>query len=216
MATLTFEQMMALFAETREQMKKQSAEADRRAAEADRRAAELDRRIAETSEQIKKQSVENDKLLKDLARQVGGITDTQGRFAEHQVRPKLIQMFRDWGVALEETVFGVQVEREGQPYLEIDLLLINTVCSVVVEIKNNLRERDIDEHIDRLEKLQQYTVRAVKGTIMYGAVAGMIVSAEVAQYAIKKGLFVIVPSGENVEIANPPGFTPAQWKAKGA
>lgn len=46
---------------------------------------------------------------------------------------------------------------------------------------------------------------------MYGAVAGMIVSREVAQYAIKKGLFVIVPKGDNVEIANTKDFKPAAW-----
>lgn len=197
MQNLTYEQVLSLFAETRDQITRLSAETDKQIKTL---SAETDKQIAETGKQIKA-----------LAKQVGGITDAQGHFAEHQVRPKLLEIFKSWGVDLSESHFDVEVEREGKHYVQIDLLLVNTIYSVVVEVKHKLRENDIDEHLERLAKLQAHPSRAIKGTMMYGAVAGMIVSREAAQYAIKKGLFVIVPKGDNVEIANTKDFKPAAW-----
>jgi hypothetical protein len=52
---------------------------------------------------------------------------------------------------------------------------------------------------------------AVKGTTMYGTVSGMIVSDEVAAYAAQQGMFVLVPNGENVQVANPKDFEPTVW-----
>ncbi|ELS47771.1 hypothetical protein C789_2437 [Microcystis aeruginosa FACHB-905 = DIANCHI905] len=44
-----------------------------------------------------------------------------------------------------------------------------------------------------------------------GAVAAMIVPNEVASYACRQGLFVLVQSGENVIILNDAEFTPQIW-----
>ena len=66
-----------------------------------------------------------------------------------------------------------------------------------------------------MEKLQTYPGRIIKGTTMYGAVAGMIVTKEVEAYAIKKGLFVIRPKGDGVEIANKASFKPQAWEVLG-
>lgn len=187
---MTYEQIFALFLETRAQIEA------------------TDRQIAETNKQL----AETSKEIKAVNKRVGEISDTLGQFAEEQVRPKILALFREHGIELEETIRGVRVERNGQFLLEIDLLLVNTVYSVVVEVKNKLKHEDIDDHIERLKKLQKSPSRAVKGTTMYGAVAGMIVKDEVEKYAIKKGLYVIKTKGDNVEIANKRNFKPTAWK----
>jgi len=46
--------------------------------------------------------------------------------------------------------------------------------------------------------------------IFLGAVAGVIVTSNVKRYALKKGLFVIEPSGETISIT-PPNGQPKEW-----
>ena len=166
--------------------------------------------IAKTSKQIEQTDIQ----LKLLAKKVDEVTDSIGRFAEEQVRPRILDMFRAKGIELEETHPRVTVKKNGQFLLEIDLLLVNTIYSVVVEVKNTLRQRDVDDHLDRLSKLQETPSRTIKGTTMYGAIAGMIVTDQVEKYAIKKGLYVIKPKGDSVEISNLDSFKPKTWEIK--
>ena len=105
-------------------------EADARRKEADARQKEMDARQKETGEQ-----------LRLLAKQVADVTDSIGRFAEEQVRPRILALFRAKGIELEETYPRVTVKKNGEFLLEIDLLLVNTIYSVVVEVKNTLRDR---------------------------------------------------------------------------
>ena len=44
-----------------------------------------------------------------------------------------------------------------------------------------------------------------------GAVAGRVVSDEVARYAYRQGLFVMAQSGESVVILNEATFQPRRW-----
>ncbi len=203
---ITYEQVLLLFAET----SKQLAATDKQLAATDKQLASTDKQLASTDKQL----ASTDKQLKLLAKQVADITDTLGRFAEAQVRPRILDLFRVKGIELEETYSRVSVKKDGKTLLEIDLLLVNTIYSVVVEVKNTLRQKDIDDHIQRLEKLQESSSRLVRGTTMYGAVAGMILTNEVEQYAIKKGFYVIKPKGDGVEISNSADFTPKGWDVK--
>jgi CRISPR/Cas system-associated exonuclease Cas4 (RecB family) len=172
----------------------------------------------ELKKQLAKDLAESRRLLdhemRQLAKKVGDITDTLGKFAQEQVRPRLVQLFREQGIIMDEIHPNVVVEKEGLDYLEIDLLLVNTIYSVVVEVKNTLRQKDVDEHILRLEKLQEFPTKVIKGTKMYGAVAGMIVNKEVERYAIKKGLYVVKPKGDSVEISNDASFKGKTWEVR--
>ena len=73
MENITYDQVLALFAETSLQIKTLTAKTDEQ--------------IAQT-----------DKQLKAFAKQVGDVTDSIGRFAEEQVRPKILEFFRSRGV----------------------------------------------------------------------------------------------------------------------
>ncbi len=202
--------LSASSAETDKQIKALSASS----AETDKQIKALSASSAETDKQIKAlsaSSAETDRIVKAVSKQVAGISDAQGDFAEHQVRPKVLQLFQERGIDLNESVFDVSVRRDGKPYVQVDMLLINSIYSVAVEVKYRLRTQDVDEHATRLALLQKHPIHSVKGTTMYGAVAGMIVSDDVARYAEQKGMFVLVPSGDTVEVANPKDFEPAVW-----
>ncbi len=227
-------------AETREQfaeMRKKSAETDKQIAETSKeiaalreQSAQTDKQIAQTGKEIaelgvyiktltektdkelKQMAQKTDKELKQLAKQVADVTDTLGRFAEAQVRPKILELFSEKGIELKEIYPRVIIKENGQHLVEMDLLLVNTIYSVVVEVKNTLRTEDINKHIKRMEKLQGIGHRLIKGTKIFGAVAGMIVGKEVEEYAIKKGFYVIKPKGDDMEVANKTNFVAQVWE----
>lgn len=214
-STPTYEQIMTMIAENTKllQLSRQKMdENDRRIAESQ---VESNRRYellkAELAKEVAESRKKVDTDIRRVSKQIADLGDSLGKFAEEQVRPRLVEMFREKGVYMEEIHSNIVVERNGQFLLEIDLLLVNTVYSVVVEVKHNLKQKDVDEHIERLEKLQLSPSRSIKGTKMYGAVAGMIVNKEVERYAMKKGFYLVKPKGDSVEISNPNDFKAKTW-----
>jgi multidrug efflux pump subunit AcrA (membrane-fusion protein) len=217
MEKMTYEKLLELFAITDAKIAKVfelHALTEAQVAKTEAQVALTEAQVAKTEAQVAKteaQMAKTDKTLKALAKQVGEISDTLGRFAEEQVRPKVMKLFKKKGIFLEECYPRVVIKHEGEFLMEIDLVLVNTIYSVIVEVKNTLRQRDVDEHIERIEKLQHLPHKMLKGTTMFGAVAGMIMTDEVEQYAIKKGLYVIKTKGENVKISNKKDFQGKQW-----
>jgi hypothetical protein len=80
----------------------------------------------------------------------------------------------------------------------------------LVEVKTKLTTEHIKEHIERLEKMRRHAdLRGDKRSFL-GAVAGVIMTPTVKDYALKQGLFAIEPSGETLNIT-PPHNTPKEW-----
>jgi hypothetical protein len=199
-----------LLAKTDEQMDRTDEQIAKNAlqmAKTDEQMARTDEQMARTDEQMAKMNL----YMKNLSKKVGELTDTLGRFAEKRIRPRIIDLFKEKGIILDQLHHRVVIEENGVFLMELDLLLVNSIYAVVVEVKHTLRMNDIDEHIDRLNKLQAKPKRLLKDITMFGAVAGMIVSPEVEHYAIKKGLYVAKPNGNNIEIRNKPDFKAQTW-----
>jgi hypothetical protein len=74
---------------------------------------------------------------------------------------------------------------------------------MVVEVKTTLRHADIDEHLLRMEKVRKYADGHGDKRQFMGAVAATITDKSTREYALKKGLFVIEPSGEDVKVTKP-------------
>jgi len=68
----------------------------------------------------------------------------------------------------------------------------------------------VDEFIEKLTKFK-ITFPHYKNFKAYGAVAGIEINEGIDRYAYKKGLFVIKPSGDTVEIINDEQFQPESW-----
>jgi len=151
---------------------------------------------------------------KKLQKKIDGLSGAWGRFVAEMVRPKIVELFQEKGILIETSLQSVLGYKDGQRYYEIDLLLINTNIAVVVEIKSSLSVGDVNEHLERLEKIKEVSPKRIdlSGVTIYGAVAGMIVEGEADKYAYKKGLYVLCQKGNIVEIANDDKFKPKEWK----
>ena len=191
------------------------AEAQKRSAEADKRFNQrLERDEKKRDQQREKDSKEWQKKHDNMMQQIRELTGSWSKFAEELVKPKIIDMFLERGINLTEFYPHVKVKKNGIILLEIDLLLVNDTYSVVVEIKTNLTHKEIEKHLNRLEKLQQNPIKSVNESILLGAVAGMVVSESVENYAKKSGLFVIKQKGDTIEITNGPKFKPKEWRVR--
>ncbi|MBF0124937.1 MAG: DUF3782 domain-containing protein, partial [Magnetococcales bacterium] len=94
--------------------------------------------------------------------------------------------------------------------MEIDILVANTIDAVLVEVKSNLTVEDVRNHLERLKRFKSFFNRYADCKV-YGAVAGIAIDAGADQFAINQGLFVIVQSGDSVQIANDKEFKPRTW-----
>ncbi len=195
--------------ETERLLKEASMETERRFQETDRRMQESDRRMEETKQLLKEQAQETDRQIKMVNQQIGKLGNRLGEFVEWQVRPSAVRLFRERGIDVHELQSDVAVKR-ADGGLEIDLLVVNDTEVVLVEVKSKLTQRDVDEHLQRLEKFKRLMPR-YQNMKAFGAVAAIVVQDEVANYAYNQGLFVLTQSGENMTILNSLEFQPKVW-----
>jgi hypothetical protein len=195
--------------------------------ETDRILKELSAEIKETSREIKENSREIKEVHKELSAEIketqkitareikavntsiGRLSNRLGEFVEEAVRPSAVRLFRERGIDVHEVHQNVTSDREGSAF-EIDLLVVNNQDVVAIECKSNLSIDDVNEHLERLEKIKRFLPDHVNKRIS-GAVAGMVIPANVATYAIKKGLYVIGQNGEHLELRNEKSFTAKTW-----
>ncbi len=195
--------------ETRQLLKEQAEEADLRSVEFDRRSVEFDRRSVEFDRRFR----ETERLLKELSiktdEQIGKLGNRLGEFVEWQIRPAAVRLFKERGIEVHQFYPEISIER-GDEGLEIDLLVVNDTDAILIEVKSKLTQKDVDDHIERLEKFKRLMPRFADVRAL-GAVGGMVVPKEVARYAYRRGFFVLAQSGENIVILNDEKFKPREW-----
>jgi hypothetical protein len=84
--------------------------------------------------------------------------------------------------------------------MELDTSLENGGQAMVVEAKVKPDKTDIDEQIDRMEKVRRYADLRGNTRQFFCAMAALTVSDNVIDYALSKGFYLIMPSGEDVKI----------------
>ncbi|GHU45466.1 hypothetical protein FACS1894190_17600 [Spirochaetia bacterium] len=181
---LTFEKVWAALMETREQMK------------------ETDRIVKENAQQMK----ETDK-------RVGELTNRFGEVVEHMVVPNLVAKFRELGFEFEQSNHGKVIKSvKHNISTEVDAFLENGDKVMAVETKTKVKTGDIDDHIERMEKLRRYADLHDDKRKYLGAIAGVVFGDIEKTYAFKKGFYVIEPSGDTFNITEPTGsYHPHEW-----
>ena len=199
---LTFEKVWAMFQETDRKMREMSLEADRRMEETDRQMEKTSRQIEETNRQMK----ETDK-------KIGALGKRFGELAEHLVSPNIKSKFNELGFYFNrislDSEYTDPVTR--QPLAEIDILLENGDVVIAVEVKSKPDSEDVNEHVERMEKLCQLSRQKGDARRYQGAMAGAIMSDTLRAYILKNGLYAIEQSGDTVQISVPEGNAVREW-----
>jgi hypothetical protein len=180
---LTFEKVWAMFQDT-----------DRKFRETDRQFKETDRKFQETDWKISK-----------LGSRIGDLV-------EELIVPNILEKFNKLGYVFGKVAPNVRYsDSRGRIVAEVDILLENGDTVLAVEVKTNLTDNDVRDHVARMEKLRCYADEHQDKRRLLGAVAGAIATEEVKGFAVKKGFFVLEQSGDMVRISVPEGFKPREW-----
>jgi hypothetical protein len=170
---------------------------------------ETDRILKELSAEIKETQKITAREIKAVNTSIGRLSNRLGEFVEEAVRPSAVRLFRERGIDIHEVQQSITAKRDGEQ-LEIDLLVVNNENVVVIECKSNLSVEDVNDHLERLEKVKRLLPRYNNCKVL-GGVAGMVIPDNVATYAIKKGLYVIGQNGDHLELRNEQSFTAKAW-----
>jgi hypothetical protein len=143
---------------------------------------------------------ETEKAIRETQKNIGGLNNTLGSIVEHLLTPGLPQKFKKLGYHFNR--IATYKFAEGV-YAQIDGMLENGNQAIAVEVKTTLRQADIDDHLNRMEKIRKYADEQGDKRQFMGAMAATITDKSTREYALKKGLFVIEPSGEDVKVTKP-------------
>jgi hypothetical protein len=144
--------------------------------------------------------------MKETDRKISALGSRIGEIIENMVGGgNIVKQFQALNIPIHahsrNKIFGIEGTNESG---EIDVFLENGDVVILIEVKTKLTDDDVRKHIQRMEKYRLYGND--KRRIM-GAVAGGVASKEVIDFAHHNGLYVIIQSGEAVEIiAQPKGF----------
>jgi hypothetical protein len=213
---LTFEKVWASLQETDRLLKEQTRETDRRLQETDRllkeQARETDRRLQETDRLLKEQTRETDRQMKETDRKISSLGSRLGELVEEIIFPNILEKFNKLGYAFGKAGPRVSYQdSRGEHIAEVDILLENGDAVLAVEVKTHLTQKDVREHLRRMEKLRGYADGHGDKRKLLGAVAGGIASPEAKAFAVKSGFFVLEQTGDTARINVPEGFKPREW-----
>jgi hypothetical protein len=172
---------------------------------------ETERVLKESSLDVDRRFRETDRKLKEVTKQLGEHGNRLGEFVQEMVKPAVVRLFQERNLPVHQVMPNIRAfDDNRQLRSEIDLLVINSDVAIAVECKSQLKQQDVDEHLERLEIFKDCFPQFKNFTIL-GAVAAMVLPEEVGRNAYRRGLFVLAQSGDTMEIRNDAKFEPGQW-----
>ncbi|MDR0998233.1 MAG: hypothetical protein LBL70_04130, partial [Treponema sp.] len=105
-------------------------------------------------QEIAQRQAENAQEIKELSKNIGGLNNSFGKWAEEMVSAKLWEKFRALGYTFTQ---GGPKEfwENDRTVAQVDMMLENGDYVMAVEIKSNLTEEDADRHIERIGKVRE-------------------------------------------------------------
>ncbi len=177
--------------------------------ESDRKWHETREEIREMAKETDKKFQETDKKIKEVTKNIGSLGNKLGDYIEEMVRPAAVRLFRERGIAVHEVHQNVSVTR-GDEGIEVDLLVVSDNNVIAIECKSTLGIDDVNDHLQRLGKLKCLLPSYADKQLM-GAVTGMVIPENVAQYAYRQGLYVIGQTGDQLVVRNGLKFKAKIW-----
>jgi hypothetical protein len=211
---LTFEKVWAMFQESDRRMQEMSEETDRKIKEVAQQMRETDRKMQDIFQQMREDNEKTHRQMTATDVRFGALDTRFGELAEHLVGPSIMEKFNALGFHFTDISpkrRKIITGKDKQIIAEFDILMENGDSSVCVEIKSKPSERDVKDHVRRLEIFRRHKDTLGDKRKIYGALAGAIMPDSVKNVILKEGLYAITQAGDTVKIDVPEGFTPKAW-----
>ncbi|MDR0611501.1 MAG: hypothetical protein LBG58_15440 [Planctomycetaceae bacterium] len=170
--------------------------------------------LHQSTQELQLSSQEMQQALKNLSKQMGILGNRFGEVAEHMVFPAVVARFNELGYHFHKEFEGnfKVINQKNQIIAEIDAYLENDTTIAVVEIKAKPDKEDVEDHIQRIEKLKQNRQEFNEPPkIIIGAIAGAVFPEKIKTVAIKAGFYVLVQSGDTMKFDIPQNFKPREF-----
>lgn len=216
MTDQTTEQAIAeiwqLFRATDERFKATDARLDQRFAATDAKIDRLSNEITRTSAEVAKTSAEVAKTTANLQKLEGLFGNQWGRLIEALVQPGVLRLFQSRGHDVRRLHQRSKAQIDGT-MMEIDLILEDQTEVIVGEVKTILTVEAVNDFLADLAEFTRY-FPSYRDYRVYGVVAGLDISQDVARYAYRRGLYVVSVAGTDmVQILNDTKFRPRDFGA---
>ncbi|MDE3265370.1 MAG: hypothetical protein OYL92_10410 [Acidobacteriota bacterium] len=156
------------------------------------RSEELDRQMRETDRRLQK--------AEDL------FTTQWGKLMESLVRDDLVNLLDGRDIGVRSLAQRTLTRRGGESY-EVEIMAVNGEEIVVVEVKTTLRPEDVRRFRSKLVRFKEWWPE-YRDRKVYGAMAFLQASDDVALHAERQGFFVIRATGDSASIVNVEDFEP--------
>jgi hypothetical protein len=203
---MTLEEIRATLAEAAVAIKELSIESKARAAEwaaeADKRAAEWDTRFKKFQEEAAKRDAAAEKRLKKLERDIFGIGENNGFFAEDFFQQAFSKNREFAGIIFDGMIPNLKYE--GKESCEFDIVLVNGDSVAIIEAKYRIHPDFVEELVTK--KLRQFRkyFPIYKNHAVYFGIAGMSFCEQVVSDAKEHGVAVIRQDGQKAVVDSLP------------
>jgi hypothetical protein len=188
------------FTELTEQQKKNEEENAKGFAEL----RELQRRNEEEQKKTDEQMKKTDEKLDKLIEQVTGIGDGNGKFSETYFYNSLFNSMSFGGKEFDEIEKGMKRAKkmpDGKKLKgEYDVIMYNGDTVALIEIKYKVRKDDIETLADKQVNVFRQLFPQYAKHKFYLGIAGMSFEGSTESDALKRGIGIMRPKGENIEI----------------
>ena len=202
MSTAELKEIVAELARSTGEMRKSQEELR----ESQKESGVFYKELRELQKETALQMKETDRKIKELSEL---FTGQWGKLVEALVDSGLPALFQTRGIAVR-TVARRQTYHNGREKIaEIDVMLRGGCEDIGVEVKTTCRVADVDEHLERLNRVRAAVTEYETGkTKLYGGIAALKYEAESDRYARRNGLFVLECREGIFTIMNEEGFQP--------
>ncbi|GHU75247.1 hypothetical protein FACS189461_1140 [Spirochaetia bacterium] len=170
------------------------------------------RETTRRQERIERQKKRANKWLDDLLRKRFGEMD------DYMIIPNLMTEFEKMGFIFTQAAEEVTItDPKHDLSFWVDAVLENNDIKMAIDIKSKPTVDDINDHVERMEKLRRHAdmhsnQRFADKRKYLGAIAGVVFGDSAKTYALKKGFYVVEPSGDTFNITEPEGaYYPHEW-----
>lgn len=172
---------------------------------------ETDRQLREKIRETDREQQETARQLREVGRQLGGLGEKFGSFTEGMAFPAMTKiLLQRFGMTTIAT--RVRSRRNGRS-LELDVLAYSNSQkneAYVVEVKSHLREDGLDQLLRTLKEFREFFPEHADKKV-YGVLAAVDISGNVAQKALREGIYLARIHDNQFELQVPDDFQPRAY-----
>jgi hypothetical protein len=167
--------------------------------------------LTDLAELTQREQQETARQLREVGRQLGGLGEKFGSFTEGMAFPAMTKiLLQRFGMTTIAT--RVRSRRNGRS-LELDVLAYSNSQkneAYVVEVKSHLREDGLDQLLRTLKEFREFFPEHADKKV-YGILAAVDISDNVAQKALREGIYLARIHDNQFELQVPDGFQPRAY-----